>query len=409
MQTAKDHAPFEDVLRAAGAAVPAPPPPSAKESKRLEKYKPLRKSRPSIGNPIAQVMPSAKAHTRGQTIDVVSAEVHLSFTVPTSVSTPQFPFKISQVNDSEKVQSQRGNGAQVSTVGVLSDIGPLMTAGSVVPSKASRLASTDSVVGPMFSLPLHPPEQAISDTPPAATDSTTMAMTMTMMKNNNNSNSEIQVLETQPTQDHRHRSLQKIKERKRNASRGTSTTTTQFDERHVCTSSTSLGCKPSLDGRTRFRSSSAAMPRSSYSHSRSSHSLLGPSVLALGRSDEPVSRSLTLSSQIRYHGVSMERTTRSSRITGGGRSRSRSRSRRERGSGNVGSASADERAVQSDSGMTMVKRERNVKKQGGRREDFCESLGYDDTVLLSGREMRKVNLSRDYLVRRESGKVQNGR
>ena len=403
MQTAKDHAPFEDVLRAAGVAVPAPPPPSAKESKRLEKYKPLRKSRPSIGNPIAQVTPSAKAHTRGQTIDVVSAEVHLSFTVPTSVSTPQFPFKISQVNDSEKVQSQRGNGTQVSTVGVLSDIGPLMTAGSVVPSKASRLASTDSAVGPMFSLPLHPPEQAIFDTQPAATDLTTMTMTMT--KNNNNSNSEIQVLETQPTQDHRHRSLQKIKERKRNGSRGTSTTTAQFDERHGCTSSTSLGCKPSLDGRTRFRSSSAAIPRSSYSHSRSSHSLLGPSVLTLGRSDEPVSRSLTLSSQNRYHGVSMERTTRSSRITGSGRSRSR----RERGSGNVGSASADERAVQSDSGMTMVKRERNVKKQGGRREDFCESLGFDDTVLLSGREMRKVNLSRDYLVRRESGKVQNGR
>lgn len=232
MQTAKDHAPFEDVLRAAGVAVPAPPPPSAKESKRLEKYKPLRKSRPSIGNPIAQVTPSAKAHTRGQTIDVVSAEVHLSFTVPTSVSTPQFPFKISQVNDSEKVQSQRGNGTQVSTVGVLSDIGPLMTAGSVVPSKASRLASTDSAVGPMFSLPLHPPEQAISDTPPAAMDLTTMTMTMTTMKNNNNSNNEIQVLETQPTQDHRHRSLQKIKERKRNASRGTSTTTAQFDERH---------------------------------------------------------------------------------------------------------------------------------------------------------------------------------
>jgi len=103
----------------------------------------------------------------------------------------------------------------------------------------------------------------------------------------------------------------------------------------------------------------------------------------------------------------MERTTRSSRTTGNrsSRSRSRSRGRRERGS-------ADERAVQSDSGMTMMKRERNAKKQGGGGGggggDFCEGVGYDDTVL-SGREMRKVNLSRDYLVRRESGKVQNGR
>jgi len=100
----------------------------------------------------------------------------------------------------------------------------------------------------------------------------------------------------------------------------------------------------------------------------------------------------------------MERTTRSSRTTGNRSSRSRSRGRRERGS-------ADERAVQSDSGMTMMKRERNAKKQGGGGGgggDFCEGVGYDDTVL-SGREMRKVNLSRDYLVRRESGKVQNGR
>ena len=396
MQTTKDHAPFEDVLRAAGVAVPAPP--STKESKRLEKYRPLRKSRPSIGNPIAQVTPSAKAHRRGQTIDVVSAEVHLSFTVPTSVSTPQFPFKISRVNDSEKGQLQRGNGAQVSTVGILSDIGPLMAAGSVVPS---RLTSTDSAVGPMFSVPLHPPEP---DTPPMDTDLTTMTMTMTMTKNNNSNNNEIQVVETQ---DHRHRSLQKIKERKRNAPRGT--TTTLFDERHGCTSSTSLSCKPSLDGRTRFRSSSAAIPRSSHSRSLSpsSHSLLGSSALALGRPVEPVSRSLTLSSQIRCRGASMERTTRSSRTTGNrsSRSRSRSRSRRERGS-------ADERAVQSDSGMTMMKRERNAKKQGGGGGggggDFCEGVGYDDTVL-SGREMRKVNLSRDYLVRRESGKVQNGR
>lgn len=374
MQTTKDHAPFEDVLRAAGVAVPAPPP-STKENKRLEKYKPLHKSRPSIGNPIAQAPPSAKAHTRGQTIDVVSTEVHLSFTVPTSVSTPQFPFTISHANNSEKGQSQSGNRAQVSTVGV----GPLMTTGS----KASRLASTDSAVGPMFSVPSHPP-----DTPPAAPDLTTMTMTMTMTKKN--SNNEIQVVETQPTQDHRHRSLQKIKERKRNASRGMS----QFiDERHV---SMSLGCKPSVDARTRFRSSSAAIPRSSYS--RSSHSLLGPSSLSLYRPIEPVSRSLTLSSQIRCHGVSMERT-RSSRPTG-------RRSRRERGNGSVGSA--DERAVQSDSGMTSMKRERNARRQGGGRgRDLCEGVGYDDDgdIVSSGREMRKINLSRDYLVRRESGKV----
>jgi len=84
------------------------------------------------------------------------------------------------------------------------------------------------------------------------------------------------------------------------------------------------------------------------------------------------------------------------------------RGRRERGNGSI--SSADERAVQSDSGMTFIKRERKMKRQGG---DFGDGLGHHDDggggdIVSSGRGMRRVNLSRDYLVRCASGKVQNG-
>jgi len=69
----------------------------------------------------------------------------------------------------------------------------------------------------------------------------------------------------------------------------------------------------------------------------------------------------------------------------------------------------DERAVHSDSGMTMIQSERRRRsvRRSVRRGDFCEVRYHDDDndddTVLFGREMgmKKVNLSRDYLVRRE--------
>jgi len=72
----------------------------------------------------------------------------------------------------------------------------------------------------------------------------------------------------------------------------------------------------------------------------------------------------------------------------------------------------DERAVHSDSGMTMMQSERRRRRRRSvrksvRRGDFCEVRYHDDDndddTVLFGREMgmKKVNLSRDYLVRRE--------
>lgn len=359
MQTTKGHAPFEDVLRAAGIVIPLPsvrPLLQTKEREREEKKEKeaekkvssLRKSRPSINGNISA---TPKPRARGRTIDVVSASAPIAsvpLPIPASASTPMavsLSSKISQTGTSlppERRQSshRRRRSVRASTISVNTKI--LAAPGPIVQQNAKQSVFEREEREREKNVLVPVPTILTTKTPDGAArqsgDESTIPVTILAQKPSDATSRS----DDPKWMEDRHRSLQKIKERK-NARRGLSS----VDERQATSASMSI-------------------------HSRS----LAPSA------------SQTSTSQNRFH-KGVERTKSRSRHgsgSGGGLGVSRSRS---------GKAIDAERAIQSDTGVMNMQREMSIRVRNTRADD-------DDIVLL-GREMKmnKVNLSRDHLARQE--------
>ncbi|KXN91637.1 Thioredoxin-like protein AAED1 [Leucoagaricus sp. SymC.cos] len=408
MQTTKDHAPFDDVLRAAGIVIPASPsrPLSrAKEEKQVEKQdekKPssLRKSRPSIGNTFVHVTSTTKVRARGQTIDIVPppTQTHLAPAMPTSASSP-LASKLSLVSDvnpvtvpeRKKLHRRRRSVARSSIASVT--ITPKFassTGQSLVPFVRSkspaklperrdeRESEMTHAPRPVSTIPIpsHSPDGAEQPPTPVMTRPRRLTLSADPMNDP----------ETKWKED-RHRSLQKIKEKK-NARRGLS----QFDERQATTSSMAIprATPPKLMPMSASSRSASRSNRSqSHSRSRSPSDSLSPSSTL----SPSISIAISQASQSRhYHREKGMERTRSSRHRHGSTTS---------GMANAGviSTSDTERAVQSDTGLVIsMQRERSA---GARKEEDIGAAADDDNIVLIGREMKmnRVNLSGDHLAR----------
>ncbi|KAJ3569300.1 hypothetical protein NP233_g5141 [Leucocoprinus birnbaumii] len=376
MQTTKDHAPFEDVLHAAGVTVPAPLSRSvvqariSRDEKRSEKREnkrsnSLRKPRPSVA--ISQVTTSAKPRARGRTIDIVpnpTIEIHSAPPVPTSVSTPLLSSPIEDTGDyvPEKtvLHRRRRSAVRSSSVSVTSSIRPLDTNVTAVESRASPKLKKrrESQIERAFASASH-----VSTIPiPSPTSSAPFPA-----ENYTPSPEESQV-EAQWRKD-RHRSLQRIKEKKKRSKRIESIrrTADQASRSHSLSPTASLS------------------PSNSLSPSRS----IGP--VSVSRSPTASSQNRILSHHSRQHHHHQR----------GSMERERTRSRARQGS-TSGVVSESERAVQSDSGMVIIQREWSTRRIHHADEGNENDEVDDDHFMYAGSGMRvtKGSLSRDTLARR---------